>query len=107
MGRSPVLVTLRVTVLRPAFNSISPSWMNISPGIMHTLRLPARKREEGKRKLPDRLMHGDELRSVRERRLDLHVVDHLGNAVHHLRAGDDLRAALHQFGDGPAAARGL
>jgi hypothetical protein len=34
MGRSPVLVTLSVTVLRPALSSISPSWMNISPGIM-------------------------------------------------------------------------
>src|SRR5262245_36184192 len=34
MGRSPVLVTLSVTVLRPAFSVISPPWMNISPAIM-------------------------------------------------------------------------
>ena len=42
--------------------------------------------------LPDRLMHGDELCAVGKRRLDLDVVDHLGDAVHALRAGDDLRA---------------
>ena len=33
----------------------------------------------------DRLVHGDELGAVGEGRLDLHVVDHLGDAVHHLR----------------------
>src|SRR5688572_9835531 len=37
MGRSPVLVTLKVAVLRPALSSISPSWMNISPGIIGLL----------------------------------------------------------------------
>src|SRR5262249_43931797 len=39
MGRSPVLATVMVTVARPAFSSISPSWGMISPGIMrHLLR---------------------------------------------------------------------
>ena len=50
-------------------------------------------------------MDGDELRPVRERRLDLHVVDHLGDTIHHLRARDHLRAKLHQLGDGLAVAR--
>jgi hypothetical protein len=31
-------------------------------------------------------MCGDELGAVGKRRLDLHVMDHLGDAVHHLRA---------------------
>ena len=31
-------------------------------------------------------MHGDELGAVGKRRLHLDVVDHLGDAVHHLRA---------------------
>src|SRR6266545_2901915 len=47
-----------------------------------------------------RLMHGHELRPIGERRLDLDLGYHLGDAVHHLRAGDDVRAALHQLGDG-------
>ena len=37
-------------------------------------------------------MHGDEFCPVRKRRLDLDVVDHFRDAVHALRAGDDLRA---------------
>jgi hypothetical protein len=54
-----------------------------------------------------RLVHGDELCPVRKRRLDLDVVDHLGMPVHHLRAGEHLRAGLHQIGDGAAVARAL
>ena len=34
----------------------------------------------------DRLVHGDQLGAVGKRRLDLHVVDHLGDAFHHLRS---------------------
>src|SRR5438105_8544408 len=52
-------------------------------------------------------MHGDKLGAVGKRRLDLNVVDHLRDAVHALRAGDDLRAGLHKFGDGAAVARAL
>ena len=52
-------------------------------------------------------MHSDELGAVGKRRLDLDVVDHLRDAVHALRAGDDLRARLHQFGYGTAVARAL
>src|SRR5437868_2239806 len=57
--------------------------------------------------LPYRLVHGHELRSVGKRRLDLHVVDHLRDPLHDLRAGEHLRARLHQFGDSPAVARAL
>jgi len=52
-------------------------------------------------------MHGDELGAVRKGRLDLDVMDHLGDARHHLRPGQDLRAGLHQLGDGAAVARAL
>src|SRR5438128_5647301 len=90
MGRSPELVTLSVTVLRPALSSISPSLMKYSPGIIAS---------------PDWLVHGDKLRAVRERRLDLHVVDHFGDSVHHLRAREHPRAGLHQFGHGLPVAR--
>src|SRR6478735_3738751 len=34
MGRSPLLATVSVTVLRPALRVMSPSWMKSSPGIM-------------------------------------------------------------------------
>src|ERR1043166_4350083 len=94
MGRSPVLATESVTVLRPALSSISPSLMKRSPGIMPKL-------------LAYRLMHGDELGPVRKRRLDLDVVDHLGNARHHLVAPQHLRAGLHQLGHRAAVAGAL
>src|ERR1051325_9597330 len=68
--------------------------MNISPGIIGPSPRSA-----------DRLVHGYELRPIRERRFDLNVVDHLGNAVHHLRASENMRAGLHQFGYGFAVAR--
>src|SRR5262244_3533139 len=52
-----------------------------------------------------RLMHRYQLRSIGERRLHLDVVDHFGNAVHHLAAREHVRARLHQFGHGLAVAR--
>src|ERR1700754_36311 len=91
MGRSPVLATDSVTVLRPALSSISPSLMKRSPGIIASL-------------LSDRFVDGDELGAVGERRLDLDVVDHFGNARHHLIASQHLRAGLHQVGHGAAVA---
>src|SRR5262245_34811455 len=96
-----------MTVLRPALSSISPSRMNISPGIMLiSLRSYI---------LPDtaalqtglssnRLVHGHQLGAVREGRLDLNVVDHFGDPVHHLLAREHVRARLHQLGHGPAVA---
>src|SRR5580693_6878143 len=53
----------------------------------------------------DRLVHGDELGAVRERRLDLDLGDHFGDAVHHLGAADDVGAGFHQFGDATPVAR--
>ena len=52
-------------------------------------------------------MHGDELGAVGKSRLDLDVVDHRGDAVHHLIGGDHMRARLHQLGHGAAVARAL
>src|SRR5439155_25200528 len=51
----------------------------LGPAVLGTL---SRKRR-GKRS-PDRVVHGHELGAVRKRGLDLDVVDHFGNAVHHL-----------------------
>src|ERR1700755_2921324 len=94
MGRSPVLATVSVTVLRPALSSISPSLMKRSPGIIAAL-------------LSDRLMDGDEFCAVRKRRLDLDVVDHFGDAGHHLVAPQHLGAGLHQLGHGATVTRAL
>ena len=55
----------------------------------------------------DRVVHGDQLGAVGKGRLDLDVVDHRGDAVHHLIGGDDMRARLHQLGDGASVARAL
>ena len=44
-------------------------------------------------------MDGDELGAVGKSRLDLDVVDHLGDPLHHLVAADDMAASLHQIGD--------
>src|SRR6185437_14489414 len=53
----------------------------------------------------DRIVHGDELGPVGERRFHLDVVDHFRNAGHHLRAREHMRAGLHELGDGPAVPR--
>src|SRR6266446_9205853 len=52
----------------------------------------------------DRMMDRDELRSVRERPLDLHLVDHLGDAFHDVIAPEDRLPGGHQLGDGAAVA---
>src|SRR5262252_7713863 len=91
MGRSPVLATVSVTVLRPALSSMSPGLVRISPGIMEASS--------------DRLVYGHELCSVRECRFDLDFRDHFGDAVHHLVAPDHVGDGLHQFGDGLAVPR--
>src|SRR5882757_186776 len=53
----------------------------------------------------DRIVHGDELGAVGESGFDLDVVDHFGDAIHHLVAGEDVGALLHQLGDAFAVAR--
>ncbi len=40
-------------------------------------------------------------------RLDLNVVDHLGDALHHLMGGDHVRAGLHEIGHRPSIAGAL
>ncbi len=52
-------------------------------------------------------MHGDELGAVGEGSLDLHVVDHLGDALHHLSAREDMATARHQLGDAAPVACAL
>ena len=49
--------------------------------------------------LGDGIVHGDELGAVGERALDLHLVDHLGDAGLHLRAAEELPTEVHQLGD--------
>ncbi|QTK80695.1 hypothetical protein AT6N2_C3209 [Agrobacterium tumefaciens] len=51
---------------------------------------------------PDRFVNGHQLGAIRECRFHLHIVDHLGNAVHHLITGNDMRAGFHQIGNGTA-----
>src|SRR5712692_3673390 len=91
MGRSPVFSTLNVTVSLPALSSISPGAAITSPGIMVASR--------------DRLVHGDQLRSVRKRRLDLYLRNHLRNSLHHVVAGENRLAVTHEFGHRLAIAR--
>src|SRR5947199_9259402 len=55
----------------------------------------------------DRLMHRHELGAVRKRRFHLDVMDHFGDALHALRAPDDLGAGFHQLGHGAAVAGAL
>ena len=45
-------------------------------------------------------MNGDELSPVGEGPLDLNLVDHLGNALHHIVPFEDSRAEPHEFSDG-------
>ena len=47
-------------------------------------------------------MNRDEFGSVRERRFDLYVVDHLGNTFHAIGPRYDMRACFHQIGHRPA-----
>src|ERR1700720_2628803 len=55
----------------------------------------------------DRIMDGDELGAVGEGRLDLDLVDHVGDTVHQLLGVQNLGAVLHQVGDRAAVARAL
>ena len=50
-------------------------------------------------------MHGDQFGAVGECRLDLDVVDHLWDALHHLGAGEHMGAVAHEIGDAFAVAR--
>src|SRR2546430_6762064 len=55
----------------------------------------------------DRVVDRDQLGAVGEGALDLHLVDHLGNAFHHFITAEDRQARLHQLGDGAPVADAL
>ena len=44
-------------------------------------------------------MDGDELGAIWKCRFHLHVMDHLGDALHDLVAGEDFGTCGHQVGD--------
>ena len=50
------------------------------------------------------MVDGDELGPVGKGRLDLHGVDHRGDALHAVLDADDMGAGLHQVGDAAAVA---
>ena len=49
--------------------------------------------------LSDRIVNGDELSAVRKGSFDLHVMDHLGNAIHDVLAFQDGCAKRHDLRD--------
>ena len=49
--------------------------------------------------LTNGIVDGDQLGSIGERRFDLNVVDHFGDAFHALLAGDDVGTCFHHVGD--------
>ena len=75
---------------RPTLISIGSSGPTISPGIEVAVTRDARS--------GDRVVQGDELGAVGERRLDLDLVEHLGDALHHVVAREHVAAGLHQVG---------
>ena len=52
-------------------------------------------------------MNRHQLGAVGERGLDLNVVNHFGDAIHHLRAGENVGTRLHELRHGLAVARAL
>ncbi len=48
------------------------------------------------------VMDGDQLGTIREGGFDLDVMDHLGNTLHHVIAGEQRRTERHQLRNGPA-----
>ena len=53
------------------------------------------------------VVDGDQLGAVRKGGFDLHVVDHLGDTVHHVVARQQGAAEIHQLGHAAAIARAL
>ena len=52
----------------------------------------------------DRMVHGHELGAVGKRSFDLHLVDHVRDAVHHVIVAEELAAEIHQLGHRSAVA---
>src|SRR5690606_290211 len=126
-GRSPVLRTRSVVRSRPGFSTTGSPAGTISPGLI-TASLPNRPPDQGEPPLRpptqpapppevppapalqssyDRVVTGDELGAVGKGGLHLHRIEHLGDAVEHLRPRQHLTARRHQLTDGPAVPRPL
>ena len=50
-------------------------------------------------------MNRDQLGAIRKSRFNLNVGNHLGDALHHIGAGEDGAAFAHELGHGLAVAR--
>ena len=88
IGRSPVLTMTRVIRSpsgRSAFRVRVPGATRTLPGRWHAAAGA------------DGVVQRDELAPVRERGLDLNVVDHLGHAVHHLLGRKNGPPRLHEL----------
>ena len=95
-----------LVVRAAALSSIVPGRIRIAPGASARRRPVIACRRP--RAFLDRLVQGDELAAVGEGGLDLHVREHLGDAGHHLVAGQHLPALLHQVRHGaPSRARSI
>src|SRR5579883_2372668 len=86
-GRSPVCLTSSVVTGRPALAWISSASSKYSPGRMLSLL-----------SLADRIVDRHELGAIGEGCLDLHLVDHLRDALQDVGAGKDRRAEGHDLG---------
>src|SRR5713101_8343555 len=136
MGRSAVLATVSWTVRRPSFATMSPSPRMYSPGITSQpptvdchvgecggppgepqprarranpiSQAPADKwMNEARVHSSDWVMYGHELGAVGKGAFDLHLLEHLGHAVHDIAAIENGDAEGHEVGDAPAIADAL
>ena len=99
-------VVVRADLDRPVAGVATPS--SVDPRRhRRSVSIDAVRREHLARGSRDRLVHGDELGAVGEGRLDLHLVDHLGHALHDVVAGEHRAPGLHQLGDAAAVAGAL
>src|SRR5436190_23940987 len=89
--------SLAIPSLHPA-RKPNRGWPDNSEQVGHDARHATRRSS-------DRLMHRYQLRSIGECRLHLDVMNHLGDAIHHLIARKHVSARLHQLGNGLAVAR--
>src|SRR6478736_2910376 len=88
--------SMRSSSRRLALRVMVPGTIRIAPGPLVAGDIGASS--------GDRLVEGDELAPVRERRLDLHLDEHVDNVGHHLVATEDGATRLHQLGDTSAVA---
>src|SRR5882757_2051952 len=87
------------TTSRTAGPGVRHRMLSVTTNSAHTSRLTVIS--------ADRVVDRDQLGAVGEGALDLHLVDHLGDAFHHLVAPENGQARLHQLGDGAAVADAL